>query len=165
MSSLKNSRTSNFLPINTFLPELQTVRNPTRVPGLLQNFQPPWPISQTLRQKNAPTTLTNKPNTQVKKCYLFQVHIYENILFCLMVNFHFPMFKILFPYILLPKPKVSIYSVSVYYCLPLCKIWWTKANHQQNATSSNSNLFLSKVQKQDSIWKMQCSFNQLFHKY
>ena len=58
-------------------------------------------------------------------------------------NFHFPIF-------LLPKSKCLIYSVSVYLCFPLCKVWWSKANYRRKAMSSNLNLFLSKAQKHHS---------------
>ena len=67
-----------------------------------------------------------------------------------MVNSHFPMVEIPFLDISspwnLPKPKVSINSVSVYWCSPLCKVWWSKANDHGKVTD----LFLSKAQKQDS---------------
>ena len=47
------------LPNATFLPELRTARNWTLVYTALQhNFQPPWPISQTLGWKNAIFTST-----------------------------------------------------------------------------------------------------------
>ena len=81
-------------------------------PGLLWNFQQPWPTSQTLRWKNS----------------IF--YGYKTIVFCRKVNFHFPMVEIPGPSIFfLPKPKVSIYSVSVYSCSPLCSVWWSTANN------------------------------------
>ena len=72
------------------------------------------------------------------------------------LKFHFLKF-------LLPKHKVLIYSVSVYYCLPLCKVWWSKANDPQKVTSSNLELFLSKAQKQLSTWKLRLFSYQMFH--
>ena len=50
------------------------------------------------------TTLTNKPNTQVKECYLC-LYVYEAISFYRMVNFLFPMVEIPFPDISLPKTQ------------------------------------------------------------
>ena len=40
-------------------------------------------------------------------------------------KFHFQIF-------LLPKPKVSIYSVLEYWCLPLWKVWWSKPTIDEN---------------------------------
>ena len=60
-----------------------------------------------------PTTLTNKPNTQVKECYLYMYinhFLLQNGELSLKVQWS----KIHFPIFLLPKPKVSIYSVSVH---------------------------------------------------
>ena len=72
-------------------------------------------------------------------------------------KFHFPIFQ-------LPKPNELIYSDSVYQCLPLCKVWWSKEEYWPLSTSSNLDLILSKVQKQYSSKKLWFSFYRMFHK-
>ena len=84
----------NFSHNNIFLPELRTVRN--------------RPVSIALLS----STLSIKPNTQARECYLFRyIKLFSSAewwsYFYQQLKFHFPIF-------LLPKPKVMIYSVSVY---------------------------------------------------
>ena len=66
-------------------------------------------------------------------CYIYitcYIYIYrtETVPFCRMVNFHFPMVEIPFPYISSPKPQsvdlfcfsILMYSINL---IPLCKVW------------------------------------------
>ena len=105
------------------------------------------------------TTLTNKPNTQMKECRLYMyMKPFRPAEWWTFISqwlkFHFQMF-------LPPNLKVSIYSLSAYLCIPLCKVWWSKANNWRKATSSILTCFwaLSKVQKQDPQEKLgNCDF-------
>ena len=115
-------------------------------PGLLWNFQQPWPTSQTLRWKNA----------------IF--YGYKTIVFCRKVNFHFPMVEIPVPYIFSPKTQsVNLFCFSI---LLLTSVLSLVIYSQQlrKSKSSNSDLFLSKAQKQDFRRKLWFSFHQMFHK-
>ena len=78
-----------------------------------------------------PTILTNKPNTQVKDCHLYlYLKPFHSAEWWTCIS---QWLKIHFTIFLLStddwKPKVSIYSVSVDLCLPLCKVWWSKVNN------------------------------------
>ena len=59
------------------------------------------------------TTLTNKPKTQVKESIFY---VYETITFRRVVNFHFPMIQIPFPYHDISSPKtlsVDLFCFSI----------------------------------------------------
>ena len=77
-----------FLPNDTFLPDLRIARNRTKVNS------------------------ANKPNTQVKEYSLYMYM--KPFHFCRMVNFHFPIVEIPFPDISSPKfQSVDIFCFSI----------------------------------------------------
>ena len=74
-------------------------------PGLWLNFQPPWPLSQTLWWRNAIfICILNRSVESVLQNGGVQVDI------------HFPMVEIPFSIFLRPNPRALINSVSVYHC-------------------------------------------------
>ena len=69
-----------------------------------------------------PTTLTNKPNTQVKECHLYKKPFRSAewwILIFQWSKFHFSDIS---------SPGTQ--SIDLF-CLPLCKVWWSKANSDE----------------------------------
>ena len=109
--------------------------------------------------------ITNKPNTGFKTQVYTYMKLFRSAKWWTFISqwskFHFSICP-------LPKHKISICSVSVHQCSPLCKVWWSKANDRREVTSRSSNLlldlFLRKKQKQHSTWKLLFSFHQMFHK-
>ena len=103
-----------------------------------------------------PTTL----NTQVKECYIFMS--VKQLCSAKWWTFISQRSKFHFPIFLLSKRKVLIYSVSVYHCLPLCKVWWTKANNKKRPQSQTC--FWAR--RRNKIPHGICEFflDQLFHK-
>ena len=94
MSSFKISEICRFLPNATFLPELQSARNRSRVYGETSNH-----LDQQAKHSGE---------------RMLPLHVYETILFCRMVNYHFPMVEIPFPDISSPKiQSVDLFCFSI----------------------------------------------------
>ena len=92
--SRKKSKISNFLPNDTFLPELRTARNRSRVYGETSNH-----LDQQAKHSGE---------------RMLSLHVHEIISFCQMVNLHFPIVEILVPDISSPKTQsVTLFCFSI----------------------------------------------------
>ena len=112
-SKWKICRICNFLPNNTFLPELWTALQPGIKPRSTVEL---------------PTTLTNKPNTQVKECHLYMyIKPFRSAewwtLISQQLKFHFLIFMISSPKSQNPKPKTLLWYVSDTYHNRAWSLW------------------------------------------
>ena len=92
---------------------------------------------------------------------MLSLHVHETIMFCRMVNSHFPMVKLPVPYISSSKTQsvdLFCFSILMYFSVQILVLY------SQRLTSSILDLFLSKAQKQDSARKLRFYFDQMFHK-
>ena len=132
------------MPKDTFLPELQIVRNQTRgCDGTSYH------LDQYAKYSGE---------------RILPFDVYETISSCRIVNFHFPMVEIPFPDISSPKTQsVDLFCFSI--------LMFTSVQNlvieSQQSTKSDVLKFgpvLSKAQKQDSTRKLRFSFDQIFQK-